>query len=381
MSRLDTLAVHAGELEEPVLGAATLPIFQSTVFESSGPSAAVRYPRLSNLPNHDVLGRKLAILEGGEAGLVAASGMAAITTTLLSVVGAGDHLLLQDCLYGGTFTFARDELPRLGIACDFVDLDRPEGWKAKLRPNTRAIYVESLSNPLFRVGDLEAVVAFAREYGLVSLTDSTLASPVNFRPLELGFDLVLHSATKYLNGHSDLVAGAVVGSEQRVARVRHRMRHWGGSLDPHACFLLHRGLRTLGLRVRHQNASALEIARALAGHPCVERVYYPGLPDDPHHARARRLFAGFGGALSFEVRGGDDAAQACVDRLELPAKGPSLGGVETLVTRPAVTSHAALTPAERARVGISDRLVRLSVGIEDPGDLILDLDRALRAEG
>lgn len=377
--RLETKLVHAGEPRPRIDGAVEMPIFQSATFEYRGERRYddVRYLRLNNTPNHLALHAKLADLEGSEAALVTASGMAAITTTLLTVLTAGDHLLAQSCLYGGTHDFVTHDFAGLGLSFDFIDADRPESWRALLRPNTRAIYVEAMTNPLLEVADLKAVVEFARANRLLSLIDNTFASPVNFRPIEAGFDLSLHSATKYLNGHSDIVAGAVAGSAALIERIRHKANHLGGSLDPHAAFLLNRGLKTLALRVRYQNESALRIAQFLASHPAVARVHYAGLESHPRHERARSLFAGFGGVLSFELQGAPERADELARRVRIPAVAPSLGGVHTLLTRPATTSHAGLSREDRARLGISDGLLRLSVGIESTEDLLEDFAQAL----
>ncbi len=376
---LDTKLIHAGEPTPRILGAVIAPIFQSVTFEATPPGYRdVTYIRLNNTPNHLALHRKFAALENAEAALVTASGMAAISTTLLTVLFAGDHLLVQDCLYGGTHGFLADECPAFGIAVDAIDANDPPSWKRKLRPTTRAIYVETMTNPLLGVGDLPAVVDFARAHGLVSIIDNTFASPVNFRPPERGFDLSLHSCTKYMNGHDDIAAGAVIGRAAWIEKITHRLNHLGGSLDPHAAFLLHRGMKTLGVRVRHQNESALRIARFLENHPAVARVNYPGIESHPHHARARALFDGFGGTLSFDLAGGVAAAERLLATVRLAISAPSLGGVDTLIMRPAMISHANLSPEERARVGIGDGLVRLSVGLETTEDLIEDLDRGLR---
>ena len=304
--------------------------------------------------------------------------MAAISTTLLTVLAPGDHLLAQRCLYGGTHELLTREFPRLGIGVDFIDAARPDDWEAQLRPNTRAIYVEAMTNPLLQVADLPAVVRFARAHRLTSMIDNTFASPVNYCPIEAGFDLSLHSATKYLNGHSDIVAGAVAGSAATIERIRHKANHLGGALDAHAAFLLKRGLKTLALRVRYQNDSTLRIAQFLAAHPAVLRVNYPGLETHPQHARARSLFQGFGGVLSFELEGGVARAEACAARLRIPILAPSLGGVHSLITRPATTSHASLSADERRSLGIGDALLRLSVGIESTEDLLQDLRQALQ---
>jgi cystathionine beta-lyase/cystathionine gamma-synthase len=287
--------------------------------------------------------------------------------------------MAQDCLYGGTHDLMRIEFPRMNIAVDYVDGNNAASWRENLTPQTRAIYVETISNPLMQVADLRAAVDFARAHGLVSIIDNTFASPINFRPAELGFDLSLHSATKYLNGHSDIVAGAVIGRANLVEKISRTQSHLGGSLDPHACALLHRGMKTLGVRVRHQNASATEIARYLAGHPKVAKVYYPGLESDAGCARARELFDGFGGMMSFELRGGLAAAETFINGLTIPICAPSLGGVESLITRPATTSHSGMPQDQRERAGISDGLIRLSVGLEATEDLIADFARALDA--
>lgn len=376
---IQTQLIHAGEPEERFDGAVALPVFQSATFAYGGESSYhdLKYIRLNNTPNHRALQAKLAAVAGGEAALVTASGMAAISTALMAFLGAEDHLLAQDCLYGGTHSLVAHDLPQHGIAFDFIDGNEPGSWEGKLRPETKVIYVEAMTNPLLEVADLEAVAAFAREHGLVSMIDNTFASPVNFRPLALGFDLELHSCTKYLNGHSDIVAGCAIGRGEYIERVVHRLNHTGGCLDPHACFLLHRGLKTLALRVRQQNENALRLARFLEAHPAVERVNYPGLEAHPQFERAGRLFEGCGGVLSFEARGGAAAADGMLSRLALPIVAPSLGGVETLITRPVTTSHSGLSPEEREAAGISDRLVRVAVGIEAAEDLCADFEQAL----
>ncbi len=378
---IDTKLIHAGEPEPRILGAVSMPIFQSAMFEYAGETDYhdLKYIRLNNTPNHQALHAKLAALENAEAALVTASGMAAISTALLTVLSAGDHLLAQNCLYGGTYDFLTRDFASFGLAYDFIDGSDPESWESKLRPNTKAIYVETISNPLMQVADLAAAARFARQHGLVSLIDNTFASPINFRPPEWGFDLSLHSCTKYLNGHSDIVAGAVIGSADWVERVKRKLDHLGGSLDPHACFLLHRGMKTLAVRVRHQNESALRIARFLAEHPQVAQINYPGLESHPAHRRACELFNGFGGMLSFEMKDGVEAAQRFMQQAELPLLAPSLGGVETLLTRPATTSHSGMSPEERRRVGISDGLIRVSVGIEAAEDLVEDFEQAFQA--
>jgi cystathionine beta-lyase/cystathionine gamma-synthase len=380
-SHIDTKAVHAGTPQPRIAGSVAMPIFQSAMFEYAGEATYndVRYIRLNNTPNQLAVHQKLAALENAEAALVAASGMAAISTTLLTVLAPGGHLLAQNCLYGGTHEFLTRDFETLGLGFSFIDGEDSASWELALKPNTRAIYVEAMTNPLLQVADLRAVVEFARQHSLVSIIDSTFASPVNFRPIEIGFDIVLHSATKYLNGHSDIVAGAVVGRAQMIERITHRMNHLGGSLDPHAAYLLHRGLKTLALRVRQQNQSALTLARFLESRTEVVKVNYAGLESHPGHQRARELFAGFGGVLSFELQGSTQRAESFLHSTRIPIIAPSLGGVETLLTRPVTTSHAGLSAQDRQRLGISDTLIRMSVGVEAVEELQEDLAQALRA--
>lgn len=379
LGRLETQLVHAGEPAPRIHGAVIAPIFQSATFEfdGSGGYDDIKYVRLNNTPNHDTLHAKLACIESAEAALVTGSGMAAISGALLAVLQHGDHVLVQDSLYGGTDAFVHNVLPRWGIEATVFDPLDADSWASLLQPRTRVIYAETISNPLIEVGELDAIAAFARAHELVAMIDNTFASPINFRPAEHGYHLSLHSATKYLNGHTDLAAGAVVGEAALVDEVRHRVNLLGGMLDPHACFLLNRGMKTLALRVRAQGASAQRIAEFLEAHDAVTRVNYPGLPSSPDHERAARLLDGFGGMLSFELENGMEAADQLLSRLRIPIVAPSLGGVESLVTRPATTSHAGMSPEARVRAGVTDGLIRLSVGIEAADDLIEDLDAAL----
>ena len=378
---LETKLIHAGEPDPLINGAVSMPVFQSSTFEYTGANSYhdLKYIRLNNTPNHIALHQKLAALENAEAALVTASGMAAISTTLLSILSSGDHLLAQECLYGGTHDFITKDLETFGISYDFIDGDDQGSWKHKLKPNTKAIYVESMTNPLLQVADLKAVVEFTKAYSLISLIDNTFPSPVNFRPPEWGFDLSLHSCTKYLNGHSDIVAGAVIGRADLIEKITHKLNHLGGSLDPHACFLLHRGLKTLAVRVKYQNESTLKIAKFLENHSAIEKVNYPGLESHPRHQRAREFFDGFSGMLSFELKGGIQAAERFIQNTTLPISAPSLGGVESLITRPAITSHSGMSPEDRQALGISDTLIRVSVGIEATEDIIEDFDQALKA--
>jgi cystathionine beta-lyase/cystathionine gamma-synthase len=376
---MDTVAVHGGERRPGPDGSVVFPIFQGTVYEIEPGTDYhdMKYLRLNSTPSQVYLHDKLAALEGAEAAVATSSGMAAITTILLSLLRAGDHLLASDCLYGGTHDFLTERAAGLGWSVTFVDAGRPETWAAARTERTRAFLVETITNPLMRVGVLDQVAEFGRREGIVTVIDNTFASPVNFRPLAAGFDVVFHSATKYLGGHSDLVAGAVMASADRIEQVRKALNLFGASLDPHTGFLLARGIKTLALRVQAQNANALALARFLQDHPAVAAVNYPGLDTHPDHQDAARLLSGFGGMLSLRLHGGEQAAQALLDAVTLAYSAPSLGGVESLVTRPAITSHAGMSAEDRDRIGITSDLIRISAGIEGTQDLIDDYAQAL----
>ena len=376
---MDTVAVHGGEPRPGPDGSAVFPIYQGTVYEVEPGTGYhdLKYIRLNSTPSQRYLHDKLAALEGAEAAVATSSGMAAVTTILLSLMRAGDHLLAGDCLYGGTHDFLTGRAADLGWSFSFVDGGRPETWEAARTDRTKVFLVETITNPLMRVGLLDQVADFGRREGIVTVIDNTFASPVNFRPLQAGFDVVFHSATKYLGGHSDLVAGAVMGGADLTERVRKTINLFGGSLDPHAGFLLARGIKTLALRVQAQNANALALARFLQDRPAVAAVNYPGLTSHPDHAHAEKLLSGFGGMLSLRLHGGEQAAQALLDAVTLPYVAPSLGGVETLITRPVATSHAGMSLEDRERLGITADLIRISAGIEGAQDLIGDFAQAL----
>ncbi len=376
---LETKLIHAGEPDPLINGAVSIPVFQSSTFEYSGQTDYhdLKYIRLNNTPNHIALHQKLAALENAEAAVVTSSGMAAISTTILALLSSGDHCLAQECLYGGTHEFILKDLSALNISFDFIDGNAPQNWEDKLRSNTKAVYVETMTNPLLQIADLKAVVEFAKSNKLISIIDNTFATPINFRPPELGFDLSIHSCTKYLNGHSDIVAGAVIGRRDMIEKITHKLNHLGGSLDPHACFLLHRGMKTLAVRMKHQNESALKIARFLENHQAIKKINYPGIESHPGHKRACDLFDGFSGMLSFELKGGVEAAERFIQNTTLPIVAPSLGGVESLITRPVTTSHSGLCQEDLQKLGISDSLIRVSIGIEATEDLIEDFKQAL----
>ena len=375
----DTKLIHAGEPDPRIEGAVSIPIFQSSTFEYAGQTDydSLRYIRLNNTPNHIALHKKLAALEGAEAALVTSSGMSAITTSLLTFLKSGDHLLAHSTLYGGTADYVKHDLPQYGIEVDFFDAMIPDNWESKVKPNTKVVYVETITNPLISIPELGAVTELVKKHNLISMIDNTFASPALYCPLMHGFDISLHSATKYLNGHTDIVAGVVIGSETHISKVRSKLNHLGGSLDPNACFLLHRGIKTLSLRMNRQCQNAMEIAQFLESHPKVKQVNYPGLESSPSHNRAKEYLCGFGAMISFELTGDVHAADAFIGRLEYPICTASLGGVESLVTRPVQTSHSLLSAEELAEAGISDTLIRYSVGIESGDDLIADLKQAL----
>lgn len=305
--------------------------------------------------------------------------MGATALAHLAVLNPGDHLLSSDWIYGGTRRLFVDEFRRFGIEVSFVNPEKRREWRSKLRKNTRAIFVESPTNPLMRVLDIDWLAVLAEAEGIALLVDSTFASPINFRPLEHGADVVIHSVTKYLNGHSDIIAGAVAGAETVVEEVRTRMKVWGQALDPHAAWLIERGMKTLAVRMERHNRTGLEVATWLEAQPKVRRVHYPGLASHPDHALAASTLDGFAGMVGLELAGGARAAERCLRAFKLITHAPSLGGVETLVSEPRFTSHAALSPEERAAAGIPDGFLRLSLGLEDAADLIEDLGRGLAA--
>ncbi len=375
-----TVAIHgnpgARTAPEPVAP----PIYQSSTFVSPfGSTDEVLYTRYGNNPNQLRLAERLAGLEGAEAAIFVASGMGATALAHLAVLSPGDHLLSSEWIYGGTRRLFKEEFTRFGIEVSFANPDRRRDWRSKLRKNTRAIFVETPTNPLMRILDVEALASLAEAEGIALLVDSTFATPVNYRPLEHGADVVIHSATKYLNGHSDIIAGAVAGAAGLVEEVRERMKLWGQALDPHAAWLVERGLKTLGVRMERHNQTGLAIASWLEEHPKVRRVHYPGLESHPDHARAAQVLGGYSGMVGVELAGGAKAADRCLRALRLVTHAPSLGGVESLVSEPRFTSHAGLTAEERAAAGIPDGFLRLSLGLEDPDDLMEDLARGLAA--
>jgi cystathionine beta-lyase/cystathionine gamma-synthase len=379
-----TTAVHAGELAT-TLGEVHTPIYQTSTFyfptddpatwEGNVPEGAYIYSRYGN-PTIKAAEDKLAALEGAERGMVFSSGMAAITATLLTFLSKGDHMVSVEDVYGGTYAFLRKELPRFGIDVTMVASDDLVALEGAITPRTKLIYLESPTNPLLKLVDIQGAADIAQAKGIRSVIDSTFATPINTNPIELGVDLVCHSCTKYLNGHSDLIAGAVVGSKKDIEAIGAMRIQYGGSLDPLGAFLLSRGMKTLDLRMERHNRNGMEMARFLEGHPKVRAVHYPGLEAHPQHRLAMRQMRGFGGMVSFEVSG-REAAERALRSFKLVKKATSLGGVDSLVSMPLNSSHKSLPPQERARLGIKDGLIRLSLGIEDIEDLKADIDQAL----
>ncbi len=374
-----TRAVHAGSPGRRVGEPVSTPVYRSSTFhwlESAG-GGDLLYTRYGNNPNQRSVAAKAAALEGTESAVALASGMAAISMTLLSAAAAGDHVVASRQLYGATRALLATELPRRGIETTFVDPGDPSAWARAARPNTRVVLVELPTNPTLRVFDLEAPRAAASSVGAILAADVTFATPINLRAAEHGVDAVIHSATKYLGGHSDLIAGIVAGPESLIEGVTEMMKLYGGSIDPEGAWLLERGMRTLPVRMERHNANALALARWFASVDGVRSVVHPGLADHPDHEAASRLLDGYGGMLSIVLDGGGEAADRFCAHLELASAAPSLGGVETLVSQPRHTSHAGLTAAEREEQGIPDGFVRVSVGLEDVGDLQEDFLAAL----
>ena len=376
MEKFATRCVHAGTIRDEVKKGINSPVYTSTSFEFIGQDETV-YPRYMNTPNEKAVAEKLAALEGTEKGLVFSSGMAAISTVLLTFLGKGEHVVFQKGLYGGTYHFIERELPRLGIEYTIATGREPADIESCLRKNTRLIYIETPSNPLLAITDIGAVARLAQSAGILSVIDNTFASPVNQQPAGLGIDIVIHSATKYLAGHSDLLAGAVAAREELIARVHETGLNFGGSMNALTLYLLERSMKTLHVRVQRINENAMEIARFLKRDPRVSQVNYPGLEDHPGHEVARRQMSGFGGMVSFEMTGGNGIGFQ--QRLRLIKPSMSLGGLESICSSPAQTSHRHLGPEGRKAEGISEDLIRLSVGIEEVEDLKDDLDQAFTA--
>ncbi|MEW5917353.1 MAG: PLP-dependent aspartate aminotransferase family protein [Gemmatimonadota bacterium] len=377
-AKLATLAIHGGS-QGPLVGAPVVhPLVQSVNFiQEFGTAEGLRYPRYGNSPNAEIVQKRVALLEGADAGLLLASGMGATACALLALLRPGDHLLASAWLYGGTRRLLTQEFAMMGIDVTLVDPLESRGWRKRMKKQTRAIFVETPVNPTCRVLDLAPLSFLTKEAGLALVVDSTFASPVNLRPLEHGADVVIHSATKYLNGHHDVLGGCVVGTASYIDEVTEKMIVWGQAPDPFACWLLERGLKTLDVRVRRQNENAMTIAQWCTTRPEIARVQYPGLESHPDHAVAKKMMDSFGAMLAIELKDGGKAADRFVRKLKLIKHAPSLGGVDTLVSEPRYTSHAHLKTAERSAIGIPDGFLRFSIGIEDAADLLADIEQAL----
>jgi len=379
----ETEAVRGGTDLSKKNGPLSTPIYQTSTFEVTDNEQQLRathtdqfYTRYGN-PTHTVAESAIADLEGTDAALLFASGMSAVTTTLLSLLKSGDHVVAQRDIYGGVTKFLSSWLPKLGIETTFVDTVEYEQHARAIKPNTKMLYLESPTNPTVRVVDLRKVSAIAKEHKLITMVDSTFATPINQRPAEFGIDLVMHSGTKYYGGHSDLIAGIVAGRRELIDKIHETRTTLGGTMDPHAAWLLLRGIKTLAVRVQRQNLNALRVAQFLARHSNVKSVNYPLLESHPQHSLALEQMQGGGGVLSFEVQGTHDDARRVAESLNLFTLAPSLGGVDSLVSIPVLTSHAMISPEHRQKMGVTDQLIRLSVGIENADDLIADLEHAL----
>lgn len=375
---LSTLAVHGQPARRTDWAPVVTPIYQSSTFTNPvGSDETVMYTRYGNNPNQVTLASKYALLEGAEAAIFVASGMGATALAHLAVLRPGDHLLSSSWIYGGTRRLFEEEFGRLGIEVTYVNPDQPRLWRRSVRKSTRAVFVETPTNPVMRVIDLAPMAQIARDGGFALLVDATFASPINYRPIEHGADIVITSATKYLNGHSDVIGGAVAASGSIIEEVTRLMQIWGQSIDPHAAWLIERGMRTLGVRMERHNINGMAVATWAEQHTGIVRVHYPGLPSHPDHAFASQVLDGFGGMVGLELKGGARAAEKFLKKLKLITHAPSLAGVESLISEPRLTSHSRLTEEQRNRQGIPDGFVRLSCGVEDAEDIIADLEQAL----
>ena len=370
----ETISVHVKPEARTKKGGLITPIYPSTSYEYIDMDAN-RYPRYFNTPNQDVVAEKLSKLEGAEAGLLFSSGMAAISTTVRALLNPGDHIVLQNGIYGGSYSFLVEEFEEIGIGFTFAE-GTASAIASAIQPNTKVIYIESPTNPLLDIVDLRSVARLAKEHGILTVIDNTFASPVNQNPIPLGIDVSVHSGTKYLGGHSDLCSGVVVASKSLVKAIHHKAKQYGGSLNAIDCYLLERSLKTLHVRVERQTNNALELASFLEGHELIQQVFYPGLASHPDHDVAASQMSGFGAMIAFELVD-DIPVSDFLAGLNVVTPAMSLGGVETTICDPASTSHVTMSAEDRAAMGISDSLLRLSVGIEHIGDLMEDIEQAL----
>lgn len=373
---INTICTHTGELKDHQFKGAVSPLYMSTSYAFEDVDTK-RYPRYFNTPNQQALCKKMAALENGEAALIFGSGMAAISTSLMAFLQSGDHIVFQDSLYGGTQNLVHEEFSKFGISYSFAKDASAEALASEIRNNTKLIYIETPSNPLLKITDLKAVSELAKNNGILTMIDNTFASPINQNPIDFGIDIVLHSATKYMGGHSDILAGTVIASEEHIDKIFQMAKNFGGSLSDQTVWLLERSLKTMGIRVKAQNENAMKMAEYLNRHDKISAVYYPGLISHPDHEIAKSQMSGFGGMLSFELNEDLDASEF-MRKLNLIKPSMSLAGVESTILLPVKTSHALLTPEQRAQQGIRDGLLRFSIGIEDFEDLQEDIEQALK---
>lgn len=374
---LNTICTHVGELEDKQYKGAVSPLYMSTSYAYEDVDVK-RYPRYFNTPNQEGLCKKIAALEHAEAALIFGSGMAAVSTALMAFLRAGDHVVLQQTLYGGTYNLVNEEFSKYGIEYSFSKGWSAEAFEAEIKENTKVIYIETPSNPLLTITDLAAVATIAKKHGILTMIDNTFASPVNQNPIDFGIDVVIHSATKYMGGHSDICAGAVASSKEHIDRIFQLAKNFGGSLSDYTVWLLERSIKTMGIRVRAQNENALALAYFLDGLEDIDTVYYPGLPTHQDHDIAKKQMKGFGGMLSFELKPNLDTSQF-QKSLRLIKSSMSLAGVESTLLSPTKTSHALMSAEVRKEQGIADGLIRFSVGIEELEDLKEDILHALKS--
>ena len=372
---LNTICTHTGEIIDEQFKGAVSPIYMSTSYQFENVDVK-RYPRYFNTPNQEYLSKKIAALEHAKAAMIFGSGMAAVSTTFLAFLKAGDHIVIQNPLYGGTSNFVREELPKYGIEFTFTEGYQVSDFEKAIQPNTKLIHIETPSNPLLTITDIKAIANLAKSRNIVTTIDNTFASPVNQNPIDLGIDIVIHSATKYLGGHSDILAGVVAASEAHIKTIWHVGKNLGGSLSDFMVWMLERSMKTLGLRVKAQSKNAKKLAKYLNKHPDVKHVYYPGLKGHPEHKLAKSQMKSFGAMMSFELNENINASKF-LESLQLIKPSMSLAGVESTMLLPALTSHALLSQEERDKLGISDGLIRFSLGIESKKDLIKDIEHAL----
>ncbi|PQB04100.1 trans-sulfuration enzyme family protein [Aureitalea marina] len=371
---INTLCTHGGEVKDEQFKGAVSPLYMSSSYAYEDVDVK-RYPRYFNTPNQEALGKLVAKLENCETGMIFGSGMAAVSHSLFAFLKAGDHVVFPPTLYGGTYNLATEQFGKYGIEFDLAEGFSKADFESKIKENTRVIYVETPSNPLMLITDLKMIGELARKYGLVSMIDNTFASPVNQQPANFGIDIMIHSATKYMGGHSDICAGAVAASQEHMDQIWNLAKNLGGSLSDYTVWLLERSMKTMAIRVKAQNKNALKVAKWLQKHPLVGRVHYPGLKDHPDHRLAKKQMKGYTGMMSFELVKSANAEEF-MKSLKMIKQSMSLAGVESTILSPAKTSHSLLTPQEREQQGISDGLLRLSVGIEDKKDIIADMEQA-----